>query len=62
MKIDTANEEIRRLRQEFNQKLNQWYNYKKKTTELDRLNRHLRFQYRQYQRDLKRIEREKVGT
>jgi len=57
--IDAANEEIRRLRQEYNQKLNQWYNYKKKAAELDRLNRHLRFQYRQYQRDLKRAEKEK---
>ncbi|GJQ09152.1 hypothetical protein GpartN1_g6660.t1 [Galdieria partita] len=57
--IDAANEEIRRLRQEFNQKLNQWYNYKKKSAELDRLNRHIRFQYRQYQRDLKRAEKEK---
>ncbi|EME32735.1 uncharacterized protein Gasu_01000 [Galdieria sulphuraria] len=58
-RIDAANEEIRRLRQDFNQKLNKWYNYKKRSSELDRLNRHLRFQYRQYQRDLKRVEKEK---
>eukprot|EP00871_Galdieria_phlegrea_P003391 jgi/Galph1/4052/GphlegSOOS_G2733.1 len=58
--IDIANDEIRRLRHNFNQKLNEWYEYKRQAADLDRLVRQIRYERRQYQRDLRRVEREKV--